>query len=100
MNLYRFLQNNSGGWLSDDMPHVLYVEAETSDAANDRAVAAGVYFDGVDMGMDCECCGDRWYRVHREDECVDVQTWYESVAILRAGACELEYVVAPTKKKE
>jgi hypothetical protein len=22
---------------------------------------AGVYFDGVSKGMDCDCCGDRWY---------------------------------------
>ena len=25
-------------------------------------VDAGVYFDGVASGRDCECCGDRWFR--------------------------------------
>jgi hypothetical protein len=22
---------------------------------------AGIYFNGVEDGQDCECCGDRWY---------------------------------------
>lgn len=31
------------------------------DEANARAKGIGLYFDGVDDGRDCECCGDRWY---------------------------------------
>jgi hypothetical protein len=53
---FSFNQNNSGG--SFIGPHVVIVEAETADEANEIAVAkAGVYFDGAG---DCECCGRRW----------------------------------------
>ena len=27
-----------------------------------------VYFDGVEKGVDCECCGDRWIRFSEWDE--------------------------------
>ena len=27
----------------------------------------GLYFDGVEQGMDCSCCGDRWYRAWEDD---------------------------------
>jgi hypothetical protein len=26
-----------------------------------RASGIGIYFDGVSNGIDCKCCGDRWY---------------------------------------
>ena len=40
----------------------LIVEASSVEEAEARAVAAGVYFDGVAAERDCECCGDRWFR--------------------------------------
>lgn len=57
---YRFSQNNSGGFFVG--PQVLIVEAASTEEAEARAVAAGVYFDGVAAERDCECCGDRWFR--------------------------------------
>jgi hypothetical protein len=35
-----------------------------SEAEADELVQkyAGVYFDGIERGLDCDCCGDRWYR--------------------------------------
>lgn len=59
---WRYDQNNTGGWFDDDLPRVLWVQAETAHDADARAEALGVYFDGVDAGRDCDCCGDRWYR--------------------------------------
>ena len=29
---------------------------------------ANVYFDGIRKGIDCECCGDRWYGAEEWDE--------------------------------
>lgn len=61
---YEYNQNNSGGHFDADKSvcHRLFVQAENADAANSIAESLGVYFDGVDDGRDCECCGDRWYR--------------------------------------
>lgn len=64
---WRYDQNNTGGWFDDGMPLVLWVQAETESDADARALALGVYFDGVEGGNDCECCGDRWYRVGMSD---------------------------------
>jgi len=74
MKLYNFRQNNSGGNFHDvewsgpddrggvDGYHV-WVLALTAVEANALAEEyAGVYFDGVQRALDCECCGDRWYR--------------------------------------
>lgn len=61
---FHYRQNNSGGdhVFDEDSgitKHVL-IEADTADAANTRAVSIGLYWDGVD----CHCCGDRWYIAH------------------------------------
>lgn len=61
---YHFRQNNSGGsfHIDDERgigPHV-YIEAMNADHANDLAGRIGIYFDGVNTGNDCSCCGDRW----------------------------------------
>jgi hypothetical protein len=39
----------------------MFIEAHDEDHANSRAQRCGIYFDGVDKGIDCECCGDRWH---------------------------------------
>ena len=77
---FRFWQNNSGGGWADIEPvtpnvrtdgHDVYIEAESSDEADKIAEANGIYFGGVSEGIDCECCGDRWYRAgwpESEDE--------------------------------
>ena len=57
---YRYMQNNTGGFFVG--PQELIVEASSPEEAEARAVAAGVYFDGVAAERDCECCGDRWSR--------------------------------------
>lgn len=62
---YTFSQNNSGGSFdrSDVLGDYVIVEAENARRANQRAEELGIYFNGVDSGSDCECCGDRWYEV-------------------------------------
>lgn len=60
---YTFNQNNSGGSFIIDSVSAPYViiEASCANQANELAEIMGLYFNGVDEGMDCECCGDRWY---------------------------------------
>jgi hypothetical protein len=61
MKFFHFSQNNSFGRFEG--PHNLVVEAESATDANERAQDWGVYFDGVESGLDCPCCGDRWYEL-------------------------------------
>lgn len=62
---YEFQQNNSGGEFHFDekagITHSVIVKADNREHAIDRAERIGLYFDGVDAGRDCACCGDRWY---------------------------------------
>lgn len=62
MAFHTFSQNNSGGtWkLGDLITYYVIVEADSAQEANNRAQDLGIYFYGVDAGIDCECCGDRW----------------------------------------
>jgi len=53
-----YRQNNSEGRFVG--PETVEVIADTPEQANELAIVQGVYFDGVDKGLDCECCGDRW----------------------------------------
>lgn len=62
---FHYSQNNSGGSFDFDLArgitHHVVIEADSADDANKRAEAIGLYFDGCDAGIDCGCCGDRWY---------------------------------------
>lgn len=63
MKYFLYNQNNSGGLFAIDGNVAEYVIIEAVDeiCANEIAFTKGIYFDGVDKQMDCECCGDRWY---------------------------------------
>jgi len=65
---YTFSQNNSGGSfeVTDSVAEYVVVEANDLTHAIERALAIGIYFDGVNAGLDCECCGDRWSEPYRE----------------------------------
>lgn len=62
---YTFYQNCSGGVFDENfetgIAECVIIEAEKADDANSKAEAIGIYFGGVACGLDCECCGDRWY---------------------------------------
>jgi len=73
MGFYHFRQNNSGGNFIFDATrglsvHVI-VEGDGIDEVNFRANKIGLYFDGCDYGIDCDCCGDRWSRPIDELDC-------------------------------
>ena len=72
---YTFRQNNSGGVF--DGPVYVIVEATSAEEANRIAENSEiVYFDGCDKGMDCPCCGDRWYPQWSDDKGDDVPSHY------------------------
>lgn len=59
---FEFDQNNSGGVfrVDDRVCHRLFIEADSRAEAIEKAEDLGCYWDGVDNGLDCPCCGDRW----------------------------------------
>lgn len=66
---YYFDQSNPGGGYDEfngGKRHLL-IEASDANEANTIAIGYGVYFDGVEIGEDCECCGDRWYPADEDD---------------------------------
>jgi hypothetical protein len=62
---YTFGQNNSGGSFVFDysrgITHFVIIEADSESEAMERAERIGLYFNGCSNGIDCSCCGDRWY---------------------------------------
>lgn len=88
MKKFIITQNNSGGgwvlpeWTGpselggvcayydyQEKPVDVWVMAESEKEANRLAEQyAGIYFDGIRKGLDCECCGDRWYGAEEWDE--------------------------------
>lgn len=66
---YKFFQNNSGGFFleDDNLARIVIIEAESDVCANLIAKTKGLYFYGVQKGIDCNCCGDRWYEAWSED---------------------------------
>lgn len=63
------MQNNSGGYyqINDKVASIVIIEADSALQANEIAESLGIYFDGVSEGIDCPCCGDRWYPVEDRD---------------------------------
>ncbi len=69
---FTYHQNNSGGHFHEDpekgIGAFVIIEAKNASAAEDKALDIGLYFNGVEEGQDCECCGDRWYGSSDEAE--------------------------------
>ena len=65
MSYFKFRQNNSFGVFRGTP--LIFVQADNAADANRIAQDHGVYFNGVADGLDCDCCGDRWYPVHDDD---------------------------------
>lgn len=68
---YHISQNSSGGSFDFDLDrgitHHVVIEASSVEEAISRAESMGLYWDGVQDGVDCPCCGDRWYPPHDGD---------------------------------
>lgn len=60
---FEYRQNNSGGGfnVNDTLTVLVIVEAKDQKQAIQIGESLGIYFNGCDKGMDCPCCGDRWY---------------------------------------
>jgi hypothetical protein len=71
VKFYTFDQNNSGGsFVHDPVAGIGYrviIEAASCDDAVNKAESIGLYWDGVEDGRDCSCCGDRWHKPWRDD---------------------------------
>lgn len=78
MSFYTFSQNNSGGSFKEPAEWVI-VEADNAEQANSIAQQNGIYFDGVQKGTDCKCCGDRWYPVCESEKTKIPQIYGEPV---------------------
>ena len=70
MNWYHYHQNNSGGhfFVDNCVCHNVFIEAPDLYSADAEAELHGIYFNGVEKGYDCECCGDRWYGANHVDK--------------------------------
>ena len=69
---YNYNQNNSGGYFKEDKDRGIgknvWIEADDVIQANAIAESIGLYWDGVDIGEDCSCCGDRWTKLNENDK--------------------------------
>ncbi len=65
---YHYSQNNSFGIFEENAEEGIgtdvIIEAHSAKDANKRAKKIGLYFNGVKKGIDCPCCGNRWYKVN------------------------------------
>lgn len=86
-NFYEFHQNNSGGDFVQDenLDAYVIVEATSAEDANERAWHLGVYFDGCHIGVDCPCCGDRWYPVDENDASAEPSIYGEPILLSLKG---------------
>ena len=59
---FLYSQNNSGGSfiVNENIGHEVIIEANDYNHANKRAEEIGIYFNGINDGMDCSCCCNRW----------------------------------------
>ena len=89
MAFYHLTQNNSGGGFDFDeaagITHHVVIEADSADEAAERAEAIGCYWNGVESGADCPCCGDRWYEPSGYDAREFPHIYSEPLGIAQRG---------------
>jgi len=68
---YRFDQNNSGGYYTKPAQNIIVKDARDEKHAIEIALKAGMYFDGVADGVDCNCCSDRWHKYAAEYDSIE-----------------------------
>lgn len=78
---FTYAQNNSGGSFDYDVDagiaQYVIIEADNVSDANAKALNIGLYFEGCDSGIDCSCCGDRWYEPWGEDSGTQYPSIYD-----------------------
>lgn len=89
---YSYNQNNSGGSFDKDenLDEYVIIEANSLNEANEKAESIGIYFDGVDKGYDCDCCGDRWYDPYEPTE--QPKVYGEVVSTVTSGPVVIHYL--------
>lgn len=83
LSFFTYMQNNPGGSFIQDHRSAAYViiEADSLEEANLIAVKkAGIYFDGVSDGKDCDCCGDRWSFPYSDEGDANPSIYGESIS--------------------
>ena len=90
---YTYRQNNSGGSfkITKKVKRFVIIEADSAKKANEKAESIGIYFDGVEKGIDCHCCGDRWHRALARDGTKTPQIYGEDVLSYLAFRKKLFY---------
>ena len=115
LKFYEISQNNSGGSFitNDKLCHRLYIEANSSAEADSIAEDLGCYWNGVNEGSDCPCCGDRWYGAYsaidltsmtrEKDSSYPVELWVdrktsadEALVSLKERYSEFEWIKEPS----
>lgn len=90
---YRFRQNNTGGFFEEKPPiaSTMFIEADSQQDAIVRGQDIGLYWNGVEAGVDCECCGDRWDESPEEAQPIidseHILPTVESIAQYEADQC-------------
>lgn len=97
---YQFSQNNSWGSFieNDNVWEYVFIEAASSEEANDKAESIGIYFDGCETESDCECCWDRWFRQYRGEKGITFPYKYEVREILTSSQNNQSEKYATQKK--
>ena len=74
MKFYHYRQNNTGGSFvrNHNLDVHVFIQAPSYTIANELARNIGIYFYGTGKGIDCNCCGDRWYEADSYDEGFDI----------------------------
>ena len=90
---YVFHQNNSGGYFTEPAKTIMGKDAGDSEQATEIALKAGMYFDGIKAGVDCECCGDRWYPMAMDFDTADDAIDYANQLDLGLDANIPNYII-------
>ena len=78
---YEFTQNNSGGYfeVDENVCHRMLIEASSFDEALEKAESLRCYWNGVSVGIDCPCCGDR--QSHYWEETINLSNYDEDIRV-------------------
>ena len=112
--MYVYWQNNSGGYFKEirktykDNMLILpvrrnspvYNDYSNLAVADKEVIPKEVYFDGVEKGYDCSCCGDRWSRLDEWDEKEKIYIYEDMVEFEKSQPKKFSYYVILSELKK
>ena len=112
--MYVYWQNNSGGYFKEirktykDNMLILPVKRAgigTKEhynlAVEDKEIVPKeIYFDGVENGIDCPCCGDRWSRFDEWDTPEKIYIYENTEDFEKSKPGRFEYYVILSELKK